>query len=137
MNSRGKYKTQHYDRLLRLLQERPAEHLTAAEVYACMHEEGSGIGRTTVYRLLERMVDEGLVNKLVAGQNDSARYELIDPVHRARREYGYHLKCERCGRLVHLRCGEVASLGTHLLAEHGFEVDPLRTVFYGRCADCR
>ena len=31
---------------------------------------------------------------------------------------------------------ELEELGGHLKAEHGFVINPLRTVFYGLCTDC-
>ena len=46
------------------------------------------------------------------------------------------MKCELCGRLIHLECDELEELGGHLKAEHGFVINPLRTVFYGLCTDC-
>ena len=31
---------------------------------------------------------------------------------------------------------ELEELGGHLKTEHGFVINPLRTVFYGVCTDC-
>ena len=49
----------------------------------------------------------------------------------------YHCKCEQCGKLFHLHCGELKGLSAHLLEEHGFQINPMRTVFYGLCEACR
>ena len=46
------------------------------------------------------------------------------------------MKCEKCGKLLHMDCSEITELNEHLKAEHGFTIDPLRTVFYGICAEC-
>ena len=32
---------------------------------------------------------------------------------------------------------ELDQIGGHLFKEHGFKLDPLRTVFYGVCDECR
>ena len=46
-------------------------------------------------------------------------------------------KCERCGALIHLECDELCQIQRHLFAEHGFVLNPLRTVFWGLCAACQ
>ena len=48
-----------------------------------------------------------------------------------------HCKCEKCGKLIHLHCDEVESLKKHMMEHHSFEMDSLRTVFYGICNECR
>jgi ABC-type Zn uptake system ZnuABC Zn-binding protein ZnuA len=49
----------------------------------------------------------------------------------------YHCKCEKCGKLIHLQCDEVENLRKHMMEHHSFEMNPVRTVFYGICSDCR
>ena len=44
---------------------------------------------------------------------------------------------EKCGKLIHLHCGEMELIEEHLLSRHGFSWNPMRTVFYGICGDCR
>lgn len=48
----------------------------------------------------------------------------------------YHVKCESCGRLVHLQCKEVSELWNHLLEKHSFKMNPQMTVIYGQCGNC-
>ena len=48
----------------------------------------------------------------------------------------FHLKCSSCGALIHLECEEMGRLSEHILREHGFKTDPLRSALYGTCADC-
>ena len=45
-------------------------------------------------------------------------------------------KCEKCGKLIHLHCDELEEIQTHILKEHRFKMDPMRTVFYGLCENC-
>ena len=49
----------------------------------------------------------------------------------------FHLKCEGCGRLIHVECDELAKIASHMEKEHGFAVDSSKTVFYGICRECR
>ena len=46
-------------------------------------------------------------------------------------------KCERCGRIVHLDCHQLAPLYEHLEHEHGFSINPRKTMFYGLCRECQ
>ena len=48
-----------------------------------------------------------------------------------------HLKCEKCGKLLHLQCDMLEHIDAHLEEDHGFLLDTKRTVFYGICGDCR
>ncbi len=129
------YNTKHRDALLTYLKSRPGIHMTAADVCSYFRAEGEAIGTTTVYRQLDRLVDEGLVSKYFIDENSPACFEYLDPESHAG-TVCYHCKCERCGRLFHTDCGEIAELEAHLFSHHGFKVDPMRTVFYGVCSDC-
>ena len=101
-----------------------------------MKEGGSSIGTATVYRQLEKLVSEGLLNKYLVDEGSSACYEFVPEKDHLCKERCYHLKCESCGKLIHMECDEVESLMDHIKAHHGFNVNPKRTVFYGMCEEC-
>jgi Fur family ferric uptake transcriptional regulator len=48
----------------------------------------------------------------------------------------FHLKCARCGALIHLECEEMTRLIEHIYREHGFRTDLTHSAFYGTCAEC-
>ncbi len=137
MRVKVQYKTRQREELLDYLKSISGSQVTAGEVYEHFISRGSSIGKTTVYRALERLVEEGLVNKYIIDETSAARFEYIEREERCHRPVCFHCKCEECGRLIHLECGEMVHMQAHLLDEHGFTIDPLRTVFYGICADCR
>ncbi len=129
------YKTRQRELLLAYLSSLSGEHVTAGDI--CEHFRGCGcaIGQTTVYRQLDRLVEEGLVKKYMIDGNSSACYEYLNED--CEEENCYHCKCEVCGRLIHLHCDEITGLAAHLREEHAFTLSPVRTVFYGVCEDCR
>ncbi|MBQ7623877.1 MAG: transcriptional repressor [Clostridia bacterium] len=137
MNSSRKYKTKQRETLLGYLKSVPGVHITVADV--CEHFKGRGeaIGRATVYRQLESLVSEGVVNKYVIDGVSPACFEYMKE-HAAGEdtEVCYHCKCEMCGRVIHLHCDELSGTRAHLLSEHSFMLDPKRTVFYGLCERC-
>ena len=135
MNVRNQYNTRQRSRLLEYMQTVPGEHFTAKDVCDYFQACGTPIGVATVYRQLERMVEEGLVNKYIIDANSPACFEYVDRQATCGEE-GFHCKCEKCGKLIHLHCEELVQIRSHLKEEHHFTLDPLRTVFYGLCEDC-
>ena len=137
MNTRTKYKTKQRDILLECLAGTPGGHTTAADVCAYCRAKGMPVGQSTVYRQLENLVAEGLVNKYIIDVNSPACFEYVGAGAREGADSCFHCKCERCGALIHLHCDELAAIRSHLFDAHGFRLDPMRTVLYGLCEDCR
>ena len=59
----GSYKTKQGDELRGYLERMPGRHITAGDICEYFRQSGKPIGMATVYRQLERMVDEGLIAK--------------------------------------------------------------------------
>ena len=112
-------------------------HVTVNEICEYFKNQGISMGTTTVYRHLEKMVREGVVAKYVVDGTSSACFEYTGEKKQDSQPVCYHCKCEKCGKLIHLQCEEVESLKQHMMEHHNFEMDALRTVFYGICSECR
>lgn len=136
MASGSNYKTKQREIMLAYLESRPGVHITAADVYDHFRAQGVTIGQSTVYRQLEKFVDDGILNKYVLESGRSACFEYVGMSVHKKNETCFHCKCEKCGKLIHLKCEELEEIGKHLYSEHKFKLDPLRTVFYGMCDDC-
>ena len=130
----GIYKTRHREDLMEYFETAGHGHFTVSDICEYFKEHKSAIGQATVYRQLEKMVDEGIVNKYIIDANSPACFEYIG-THECH-EVCFHCKCEKCGVLIHMPCDELEGIGSHLQKDHGFILDPRRTVFYGICADC-
>ena len=136
MNERQRYKTKQREILLDYLKSVPGVHVTAGDVCEYFRRQGAAIGQSTVYRRLESLVDEGVIKKYVA-TGGSACFEYVGEDACEGPERCFHCKCTGCGRLIHLHCEDLEEIQVHLLEKHGFMIDPMRTVFYGLCEDCR
>ena len=136
MGQRSNYRTRQREALLDYMRSLPGEHVTAGDACAYLERKGSPIGQTTVYRQLERLVDEGILNKYTIDTTSPACFEYVPASDHVPGKSCYHCKCEKCGRLIHLHCDDVEALQAHLLSAHDFLLDARRTVFYGVCADC-
>ena len=135
MGTKAPYQTKQMKQILAYLQTIEGTHVTAADVCSYFKEQGINVGTTTVYRNLEKMVEQGLVAKYNVDGTSSACFEYIGD-HGEEHENCYHCKCEKCGKLIHLQCNEVESLKQHMQQHHDFQMDPHRTVFYGICGEC-
>ena len=129
------YKTRQGEKLLSYLSDNAGKHFTAADICEHFRADRQGIGMTTVYRQLEKLVSDGKVKKYQFEEGSPACFEYVggEPGGSA----CYHLKCECCGALIHLECREITGLEQHITEHHGFLIDPRRTVFYGICENCR
>jgi len=136
MDPRPKYKTKQRELLLEYFETVPETHVTAGDVCRYLKSHGAGIGQSTVYRQLESLVDEGIIKKYIIDANSPACFEYVAPDSHVEGEICFHCKCEKCGKLIHLHCDELNEIQSHLMAEHNFKLDPLRTVFYGLCDQC-
>ena len=136
MNSRPKYKTKHKEVLTEYFAKLPGVHITANDVCEYFKKLGTPIGQATVYRQLENLVDEGIINKYILDANSPACFEYTGEGCHEGKETCFHCKCEKCGKLIHMHCDELNEIQKHLMEEHNFRLDPLRTVFYGLCEEC-
>lgn len=98
MSVRPKYKTKQRKTVQACLETLPGVHVTAGELYEKLKQEGISVGQTTVYRQLESLVDEGIVNKYFVDDNSPACFEYIGEDGRKGPDECFHCKCEKCGR---------------------------------------
>ncbi len=128
------YKTKQKSLIEKLLSENSSRHLTADDITDLLKKNGSDVGRTTVYRTLERLVRDNKVRRFSMPQGDSACYQYIAECEKCREHF--HLKCNICGSLLHMECEQMSLLSQHISEHHGFAVDNFKTVLYGVCQNC-
>ena len=104
--------------------------LTAEQLYRSLRRREPAIGRATVFRTLETLVEAGVARRLELDGHVYA-YVACLPAHH------HHIACTRCGRVEEIDEAYVAPIAERLAAEMGFEIDDARLDFYGRCATCR
>ncbi len=134
MAEKGTYRTRAQEVVLNYLKATPGKHHTAAEIRAHFSAQEYPIGTATIYRHLERFVEEGRIRKYTLEPGNSACYTFVED---QQCDTHYHCKCEVCGRLIHLSCDELREIETHLQEHHGFSWNAGRTVFYGICDQCQ
>jgi Fur family ferric uptake transcriptional regulator len=104
-------------------------HLTADDLIDEVGRRTTGVAPSTVYRVLQRLSELGIVEHVHAGDGP-AFYHL--------REHGHaHLVCHRCGVVTDIEDGALAALARRVDEAHGFALDTHHAALLGLCAACR
>jgi Fur family ferric uptake transcriptional regulator len=106
--------------------------LSAYEIEATLREQGRGVGRASVYRILDQLDGLGLVTKIEVGQG-IARYEPNRPG----ADHHHHMVCARCGEVIPFADAELEATIEKVAERVTFEVAEHEIVLHGACAECR
>ncbi len=105
------------------------DHPTADQVYEDVRGRVNTISRTTVYRVLQLLVDLGLVTK-IGHPGATVRFD-------ARTELHHHLVCLCCNKLIDLEDLDLKAVELPDTNRNGFEVTDYSIHFRGTCLACR
>lgn len=128
------YKTRQKAAIMQCVELIGDKHFTIDILCEMLAKKGDTVGRTTVYRFVEKLSDEGVLRKFTMPQGESSCYQFVGNDNHCHEHF--HLKCEKCGSLIHMDCDEMNSLAEHIKSHHGFYLNPLKTVIYGVCEGC-
>jgi Fur family ferric uptake transcriptional regulator len=105
---------------------------SAADLHETLRNRGRDVGLASVYRVLESLLESGLVQRVDVGDG-VARYEPV----RTSEEHHHHLVCTGCGK-VEAFTDPGLERAIHRVEEtSGYAVDTHDVVLHGACADCR
>jgi Fur family peroxide stress response transcriptional regulator len=108
--------------ILAALQGR-TDHPTADRLYASVRRRVPGLSRTTVYRVLDALVRNGLVAR-IQGPGAAERYD-------ARMDRHHHAVCTRCERILDVEDARLDRLPLPRVA--GFRVADYSVYYSGVC----
>ncbi len=130
MNTGKKYNTKQKESILECIKENSEEYMTIQKLYEELLKKGQKVGLTTIYRNLEKLeAEKEIVAINIEGYNGTCyKYRSDKKV--------FYIKCEECGNLIPIQCSELLSLYVHLKEEHHIQINPVKTMFYGRCGSC-
>ncbi len=106
--------------------------LTAQEIFDRLRASGRRVGIASVYRVLELLTSEGLVQRIDLGAG-SARYE---PIHTGGGHH-HHLVCDRCGKVDAFEDLQLEHAIGRLEQTSGYAVAGHDVVLHGACGACR
>lgn len=125
------YNTHQRKALLDFLQSNSEKAFTIEEIVCSMSEDD--ISQSTAYRLMTKLVEEGLVHRSVKGNSRSFLYQFING---EKCEGHLHIKCTDCGKVYHLDHNVSELIHDDIKKNTAFEIDS-HTVLLGKCGDCK
>ena len=128
------YHTGQREALAECLKRNNANALTAGEISADLEKNGYKIGMATIYRNLEAMAKNGAIHKFIGEDGKKARWQFVNCQSKCTEHY--HLKCENCGKIIHMECNSILNIEKHILQEHNFCINRSHTILYGLCNAC-
>jgi Fur family ferric uptake transcriptional regulator len=103
----------------------------AQEIHEALRARGSRIGLASVYRMLDRLTEQGLVQRIEIGDG-IVRYEPA-----GHGEHHHHLVCGDCGKVEPFEDTRLEQAIEAVEERSGYSVVGHEVLLRGSCADCR
>lgn len=123
------YETVQRRRLFSFFMDHPDTHFTIEE----LSKSVDGISLSAIYRNISKMLDEGTVRRF---QKDGCRKFLYQYIDNGKCAGHLHLKCNICGRILHMEQSAAQAIIAAANKNNRFEIDKTATILYGRCISC-
>lgn len=124
------YNTEQRKMLVDFLKNNPETSFTVEEIVEKM---GGKLAKSTVYRLIVRLTEEGLVKRMTRGNSRTFVYQMMAGEHC---HAHLHLRCTDCGRVIHMKESLSHELLDVIKQTNNFSVSEKETVILGKCDDC-
>ena len=129
LRRKGYRLTPQREAVIKILLENPNQHLAAEDIYAMVRKAHPEIGMATVYRTLDLLSSEKIINQLNFEEGYS-RYELESQAHH------HHLICLKCGKITEFNDGLLEQVEEEIAKQHDFQIVGHLLKFYGYCPTC-
>lgn len=129
------YTTASRTKILEYLKKNGDRTVNVNDISNYLKENQSEVNITTIYRYLDKLAKEGTVIKYVAEKGNQAVYQYVEQGHHC--DEHLHLKCVKCGCIIHLECDFMREIAEHIKKDHGFELQCKNSIIYGMCSKCK
>ncbi len=109
---------------------RSGETFALDELWAELREENAGIGRATVFRTVEWLVQSEVIDRIEFADG-TRRYRVCGGSHH------HHLACTCCHRVIEIGACLSNSTLEAIAERNDFQIDGHSLTLYGICSDCR
>lgn len=106
-------------------------HLSVGDIERTLRARGVRIGKATVYRTLDVLLQAGLIQEHEFGEGFK-RYEPL-----AAESQHEHLICMSCGKVVEFSSERLERMKALIAEEYGFRPHHHRLEIYGVCGECQ
>ena len=123
------YNTKQKELILNIIKKQQKE-FTVKDIY---NELNNKTGLTTVYRLIDRLVDDNIIKKTI-GKDNKTKYQYLE---KCEEENHFYLKCNKCNIIQHVDCDCIKDLSNHILKNHEFNAEKENIIINGICKNCQ
>ena len=134
MERKHEYQTKSRQMILDYLIRNKDRAVHVSDIIRHMDQEECSVNKTTVYRYLDKLCAEHIVIKYPDLNSDKAVFQFAGEEKKCTEHL--HLKCIRCGKVVHLDCDFMDEFKEHLYKDHGFRLHCSGDMLHGICQDC-
>ncbi len=117
-------------KILELLENGDARHMSAEDVYKRLLELGEDVGLATVYRVLTQFESAGLVSRHHFEGGHSV-FELNQGTHHD------HLVCDKCGKVEEFFEETIERCQNKVAEKLGYKITDHSLYIYGVCPECQ
>ena len=122
------YNTKQKDLIINIIKKHK-KAFTVKDIYEEVKEE---TGLTTIYRMIDKLVSDGILTKNISSDNITY-YQYLE---KCDHENHFYLKCEICGNMTHIDCDCIIQLTNHIFKEHKFKPSKDHIIINGICKNC-
>ena len=128
MSKRKSYNTKQKNIILEEIQNQKKE-FTVKDIYSKLENQ---VGLTTIYRLIDKLVEDGKLSKNI--DNNIPYYQYLEE---CEEKNHFYLKCNKCKNMIHIDCDCIENLSTHIKKNHQFQLDKEHIIINGYCNKCK
>ena len=122
------YNTKQKDIILDIIKKQKHE-FTVKDIYSQVKDK---TGLTTIYRLIDKLVNENKLTKTISKDNITY-YQYLEECYNKNH---FYLKCDICGDMIHIDCDCIEELTNHIFKEHKFNLSHDHIIINGKCDKC-
>lgn len=128
------YSTQKREVILDYLRENSDRAVVITDIVTHLADKKLEVNLSTIYRYLDKLIKSGQVIKTVHSRKEQAEYQYIGGHSECHNHL--HIKCEKCGMIMHLDCSFMSQIAEHIMLEHGFLLNCEESYLTGICSEC-
>lgn len=129
------YRTKTSDLISQFIQSKTEQSFTAGELSTFLKENGVDVNKTTVYRNLDKMTENGQLVKYKSMISDGFIYQTVEDEHHCAEHI--HFQCCKCGSVIHLDDNKTSEYLKSISTELGVQIDLHLSSLNGICQKCR
>lgn len=129
------YHTKTSDLISQFVQSKLEHGFTAVELMEFLKDRGMEVNKTTVYRNLDKLTEQGLLIKHKSSVSDGFIYQNAEEGENCHEHI--HFQCSKCSSVMHLSDEKTVAYIKSISKTMGLEIDLDNSTLNGLCPKCK